>query len=163
MIEFAGRLTGAAEKAFVKKNRKTVYIGTLVVLLLALPNVFLIGKIVLRDNAFIYAMLAALLLCAIIVFMPKGKKEYLSMLPQRIYTDKHYIICIADRYSDSRLISDVRQVINHEDFYEIRFPFEKRSDRFICQKSLLTTGSLEEFESLFEGKIVKKTMDDSAT
>ena len=33
------------------------------------------------------------------------------------------------------------------------FIFGKISDKFICQKDLLTKGSLEEFERIFEGKI----------
>jgi hypothetical protein len=31
--------------------------------------------------------------------------------------------------------------------------------KFICQKDLLTEGTLEEFESLFEGKIIKKKIE----
>ena len=43
-------------------------------------------------------------------------------------------------------------------FYFIKFPFGKYSDKFICQKSLLTQGTLEEFEALFEGKIERKSL-----
>ena len=41
-------------------------------------------------------------------------------------------------------------------WYEIVFPFGKISSNFICQKNLIFKGSLEEFEDLFNGKIVKR-------
>ena len=156
MIEFEGYLTGTAEKAFVRKTRKTALFALGFGVLLTLPLIFLFGKAVFRDDAFIYAMLSAMFIGAIIVFIPKGKKEHQAMLPKRIYMDKSHIVCVADRYTDSRLISDVTKVVDHGDFYELHFPFGKSSDKFICQKSLLKKGTLRGFENLF-GKIIKKT------
>ena len=58
------------------------------------------------------------------------------------------------------MISDAKQLRDFGEFYEIVFPFGKVSDKFICQKNLLTQGTLEEFEKLFEGKT---TRDSSVT
>ena len=77
------------------------------------------------------------------------------MLPKRIYTRDNHIVCVADKYTDSKLISDVTKVLDHGEFYELCFPFGKISEKFICQKSLLFKGSLGAFERLFKGKIVK--------
>ena len=155
MIEFTGYITGKAEKRFVQKSRRIGLIFSSFAILFALPIAFLIGKFVLHDDAFIYAMLAGLSCIPLICFIPKGKKEHLSMLPKRIYTRDNHIVCVADKYTDSKLISDVTKVLDHGEFYELCFPFGKISEKFICQKSLLSKGSLDAFERLFKGKIVK--------
>ena len=155
MIEFTGYITGKAEKRFVQKSRRIGLIFSSFAILFALPIAFLVGKFVLHDDAFIYAMLAGLSILPLICVIPKGKKEHLSMLPKRIYTRDNHIVCVADKYTDSKLISDVTKVLDHGEFYELCFPFGKISEKFICQKSLLSKGSLVAFERLFKGKIVK--------
>ena len=69
---------------------------------------------------------------------------------------QNHIVCIAEQYKESKPISDVSKVIDCGSYYDIRFPFGKLSDKFICQKDLLTKGSLEKFEELFEGKIRRR-------
>lgn len=54
------------------------------------------------------------------------------------------------------MIKDVKNVYDHGEFYDLVFPFGKISGKFICQKNLLTEGTLAEFEALFDGKIVRK-------
>lgn len=155
MIEFTGYITGAAEKCFMRKSRKIGLSFVAVAILFSLPATFYIGKVILRDNAFIYAMLGGLCILLLLCFIPKGKKEHFALLPKRIYADKTHIVCVADRYTDSKLISDVTKVIDHGEYYELCFPFGKVSEKFICQKNLLTSGSLKEFEALFEGKVIR--------
>ena len=155
MIEFDGYLTGEAEKGFVRKTRKIGIIGCGIVIPLVLPMIFFFSNVLLKDPAFLYAMLGALAFVVIILLIPKGKKEHISMLPKRIYTDGEYIVCVADRYTDSKFIRDVKKVIDHGEYYELCFPFGKVSEKFICQKSLLAKGTLQDFEALFEGKITK--------
>ena len=41
-------------------------------------------------------------------------------------------------------------------YYKIFFIFPYKSQRFVCQKDLLVQGTIEEFEAVFEGKIVRK-------
>lgn len=88
--------------------------------------------------------------------IPQSKKQRASIIPKRIYTEEDAIVCVADKYIEYRLLSDVKQVRDFGGFYEIIFPFGKISDKFICQKDLLTIGTIEDFEKLFDGKIVRK-------
>ncbi len=67
------------------------------------------------------------------------------------------VICIADKYKECRKISDVKRVRDYGEFYELVFPLSKMSEKFICQKNLLTKGTLEEFKRLFRGKIADIT------
>ena len=158
MIEFKGYLTGKAEKGFVRKGRMLFLIGLCIVIPLSLPMLFFVGNVLVRDPAFSYAMLGSLAVAVIILLVPKGKKEHLAMLPKRIYTDGECIVCVADRYTESKFIDDVKKVIDHGEYYELCFPFGKISEKFICQKSLLTRGSIREFEALFKGKITRVKM-----
>lgn len=155
MIEFDGYLTGGAEKGFIRKTRKIGLIGCAIVIPLILPMVFFCSNVLLHDPAFSYAMLGGLAFIVIMVLIPKGKKEHIAMLPKRIYTDGKHIVCIADKYTDSKFIHDVKKVIDHGEYYELCFPFGKVSEKFICQKSLLTKGTLREFEALFDGKVTR--------
>lgn|GEM_PF-2504130 len=63
-----------------------------------------------------------------------------------------------------KTISDVRKVIDYGEWYEIVFygrkngyyADEKNLLYCICQKDLIVTGTIEDFEKLFEGKIIRK-------
>lgn len=55
-----------------------------------------------------------------------------------------------------RSVDDVKKVIDGEEWYHIKFYFDARSPYFICQKSLLRQGTLQQFEQLFADKMVKK-------
>ena len=55
----------------------------------------------------------------------------------------------------STLVNSVTRVLDYGEWYYLLFEFDSRDIYFVCQKSLLTKGSLEEFEALFEGKIEK--------
>ena len=54
------------------------------------------------------------------------------------------------------MIDSVKRVVDYGEWYDFVFYYSDRDLYFVCQKSLLTKGTLEEFEALFEGKIVRK-------
>ena len=81
----------------------------------------------------------------------------MALLPQLIYTERETITCVSETYTEVAHINDVSKVVDHGDFYQLVFPYGKKTNKFICQKDLLTRGSLAEFEALFIGKIERKT------
>ena len=152
MVEFTGYLTGKAEKHFARKGSSFA------------RNIFLVGAGLLAPviiSFIIYTKSTLLLgvyfaaIVSIVVFslIPKSKKELKSITPKRIYTDGESITCVADKYVETRFIHDVKEVHDCGEYYDLIFPFGKISEKFICQKSLLTNGSLKEFENLFENRI----------
>lgn len=154
MIEFNGYLTNSAQKHFLKRARALTRNILSISLLLLLPaivafsfysNLWIILKI--------YCVIPILFF--ILLYIPKSKKEKTSIMPKRIFTEDEYIICITDKCEEVKKICDVKKVKDFGEFYEIVFPLGKVSEKFICQKELLSKGSLEEFESMFEGKIEK--------
>ena len=162
MIEFKGKLSGAAEEQYMSKNARSEQITLLAFLVLSIPTTLWIGVHIMAYSLFelrglliIYSVF--LMLIYIMPKLPgsaKGKREY---MPNRIYTEEDYILLVSDKHTDSKLIEHVKVVFDCGEYYDIRFPFgHYTSVPLICQKDLLTKGSLEEFEALFPGKIVRK-------
>lgn len=155
MIEFNGYITGVAEKHF--KNR-AIILGQnilLVGVVMILPVIFMLTLA--TDNWLIFILYCSFFLTIpILVRIPKSKKEWLSLTPKKIFVKDENIVCVADKYTESRFVEDAKAVRDYGEFYEIVFPFGKVSEKFICQKNLLVNGTLEQFEALFEGKIIRK-------
>jgi len=154
MIEFNGYLSGEAEHRFFQKTRNLGQGLLLASLLLFLPPIISIG--IKSKNWLLIAMYCAMfVVIPLLAHIPKTQKEKNKISPKRIYTDGEAITCIAEGYTECRLVKDAKKVLDRGEYYEIVFPFGKVSDKFICQKSLLVRGTLKEFEALFEGKIVR--------
>ena len=101
------------------------------------------------------ACLAFAVLLLLMARIPKSKREREAITPNRIYTEQGKIVCVAQRYTERRNIADVKCVRDFGEFYELVFPFGKVSEKFICQKDLLTKGTLEKFEALFGDRIIR--------
>ena len=152
MIEFDGYLSGEAEKRFLKRSKDMVHSAFLFAMFMLLPVIiYIVFKMKTWLIVYIYVTCATLFL--LMLQIPKSKTERLALVPKRIYVEEDHIVCIANKYTESRLIEDVTKVLDYGPFYELYFPFGKLSDKFICQKDLLTKGTLEEFESLFGDKL----------
>ena len=154
MIEFEGYLTGKAEKYFFKNSRKFGQRLILIAIVLLLPTMVFFSIIV-RDAKFLtlYAIIAVILI--IFTYVPKRKSVAKSLTPKRIFIEDDCIVCVADQYTESRFIEDAKLVRDFDEFYEIVFPVGKLSDKFICQKSLISGATLGDFESKFSCEIVK--------
>lgn len=155
MIEFKGCITGNAAKYFWKASKSILRNVFLWVIFILFPVALIITMMTVDFKIMVaYALLSASML--IMLEIPRGEKDKESWLPKRIFADEEYIVCKSEKYEEYKLIEDASRLIDYGDFYYIVFPFGKISDKFICQKGLLTQGTLEEFESLFEGKIERK-------
>ena len=158
MIEFNGYISGAAEKHFRKKSRNLVQNAMLISLLLFLPIIiYLAIKIRYALLLFVYCGMFAII--PLLVRIPQSEKERKALTPKKIVIDGKHIVCVADKYTETKHITSVKRVRDFGTFYEMVFSFGKISEKFICQKDLLTKGSLGEFEKLFKGKIYRKFED----
>ena len=84
------------------------------------------------------------------------KVEQNELLPHRIRIDveSKKIIYNFQKMKRVHPFEEVKKVIDYGFCYH--FVFKRSDPYFVCQKSLLTQGSLEEFEALFEDKIVRR-------
>ena len=155
MIVFDGYITGVAKRHFTKKS---FILGSKICLFAAivvLPLIIILANRISNWNL-IWIYILFVISSPFIMHFTKSKKERLALTPRKIYTEDGQIVCIADKYEEIKDIQDVKCVYDYGEFYELAFPFGKISEKFICQKDLLSKGSLEEFEALFEDKIVRK-------
>ena len=73
-----------------------------------------------------------------------------------------YIVWVYSYFQQSRLVaggksvSRVKRVIDCGEWYYIIFKFGDIGNSWVCQKDLLIQGTIEDFEKLFEGKIIRK-------
>lgn len=152
MIIFDGYLSGSAEKWLHKKNKEFGRNVFLVAVLLFLPIILFFG---IETQKWIIIVLYSLLfvIVPLLSIIPQSKKERKMVTPYKIIIDETTLTCKASKFEEIKYIQDVKVVKDHGDFYEIIFPFGKVSNNFICQKNLLSKGSLKEFEVLFKTKI----------
>ena len=155
MIEFKGDLSDNCKKFLIKKQMivqckgslLTVIPVTVIILFIAIPN---------RLNVLLF--LIPLAIFAIFSMMPPSKKTQKSFVPKRIYIDleNEEIIHECEKMKRSHPLQSVKCIIDYGEWYYFEFDFSNRDMYYICQKDLLAQGTLVEFESLFEGKIIKK-------
>lgn len=154
VIEFNGYIDGTARKRFWHNNRVMGVKIILVAEALIIPGIMVFG-IKAQNWLMVILFAVTFFILPLSALIPQGKKAEKSVLPKRIVADEESITCTTDREVVAKWLEDVKTVIDHGEFYELVFPFGKISTNFICQKNLLTKGTLEEFEALFEGKITK--------
>lgn len=154
MIEFTGYLTGAAKKYFFKRGIKylqNIFLGSAILVSPPIVIFALRIKSLLLIAGYIIAAVATLILPYMQVKLDKDK-----YVPKLIRIQDNILLSVSDGITESRYIEEVKEVRDYGEYYALVFPMGKLSEKFVCQKNLLTKGTLEEFEALFEGKIVKK-------
>jgi len=155
MIEFNGYLTGEARKRFEKKSFCILFGFLTFADIVSLPGYYFVGSIFKQPIA-VPLFFIAILGAPIVLFFLRSEKEKKSELPRRIVINEDTVFVTTDKNSESKLINDIKKVIDNGTYYEMVFPFGKSSQKFICQKEFLIKGSLDEFELLFEDKIIRK-------
>lgn len=154
MIEFNGYLTGVSDKFFFKKAVAYARNACAFGLIMVLPLIIMLMKSFQTFSIFYgYCAVFAYAMIAARIHTPKGRK---AITPKRIYIVDDNMVCITDKFTENRSVELVKKVFDYGEFYFISFYFGKISGNFVCQKSLLTKGTLEEFENLFDDKIVRK-------
>ena len=156
MIEFSGYLSGNAERYFWKRSATLGQILILIGMLVCLP--FPLGFVDRSNNWYPVIGYLAFWMFFILIFpfLHKSKKDKEKMLPFKITIQDDYIVVQTKTGSESRKIDEVNVIYDYGEWYAFAFPVGKVSMNFICQKDLLSKGSLKEFEDLFEGKIINK-------
>ncbi len=154
IIRFEGALTGEAAKHYLKRSyyfdrilycASCVMISPLIVLLSIKLNYLRIIP------AYIFVNITLI----IITFLPIANKEYMKKVPRCIVIEDGYVTCSGEKYEETRPLDCVKMVKDYGEFYELVFILGKISPKYQCQKKLLDMGTIEDFEELFEGKLIR--------
>lgn len=164
MIEFKGELSNECKKYLIKTSWQ---IGLFVVVVVCIP--FVILSIVLSiKNDWIYLLI--FIPVALTIFFSSLKPEtkayrklygkngkiYDGELSWHIVIESDIISAEGIQRSETRFLKDVKKVVDMGDWYKIYFYFPNKSNIFICQKDLIIQGTINEFESLLQDKMIKK-------
>ena len=155
MIEFTGQPSFEVHKHIYQKTRRMLHIvSSIAWFVLLVP----IASFTINHNMalFLYGYLAMLPFLNLVVLLCQPSKKK-PMMPGAILIDNEYIEYQSQQATVCRNISDVKVVRDYGEFYDIISYFGKGSDFYVCQKDMLSRGTLEDFEKLFEGKIVRMT------
>lgn len=154
MIEFKGNISRACMKYWIRDWKKGMVIAAIIAfVVISIPlTVFfildsgLLGLLWLLPGGFMIAL----------TFCSPTKKDIAKSIPTQIYIVDDIITCKGAGFVAEQMLHNVQRVVDFGAGYHIIFQIGERDHRFLCDKSLLTQGTLEEFEALFKGKIVKK-------
>ena len=143
MIEFKGLLSGNALAHFVRRFKKIFIVALLI------SSIFV---------SFFYTtaiFIVFLFSSPIIIVCPA--KWFVTIAPNRIYIDleDRTIVSEIGSRESFRMIDDIVKVKDHGEFYTLKFNSRRDQHNFIIQKDLITQGTIEEFEEIFEEVLVR--------
>ena len=151
MVIFNGKISIGCRKFIFNKLKKILYFSGLFALLITAFLIILIAK-----NKPVLYIYMAIPICGFVLFCFIPKMMIKIYICNKIEISKDYLSSNIGGKAQLRDISDVKVVVDWGEWYDIIFYFPYKSVGFICQKDLIVEGTIEEFEKLFEDKIVRK-------
>ena len=154
MVTFAGQISGKCKEGVLRRGAKISFISGLITsILFAIPTVVLALKIALIILLFFLVLIPFPFLAAI----PPKEKYYPMIFPSKITIDPQTgtMTTQSSQFYAESSIAEVVKVLDKGEWYHIYV--KGKEGRFICQKDLLTNGSLDEFEEIFKDKIIKSS------
>lgn len=151
MIVFEGQISGKCKEGVLRKGAKNSFIGGLITsILFAIPTVVLALKIDLIILLFFLVIIPFPFLAAI----PPKEKYYPTIFPSKVTIDTQTgrMTTQSSQFYAESSIGEVVKVSDEGEWYLIYV--KSKEGRFICQKDLLTNGTLDEFEKKFKDKLV---------
>ena len=152
LIEFKGDLTGQCKRFMLMKQWKMQAIVALVIVIIFVPPVIVVS-VCWKSTVLLF--LIPILILAFLFLLPPGRNSRKSFMPKRIFIDPEdeTIVNECEKLERFHMISSVSKVLDYGEWYYLKFYFSDRDLYFVCQKSLITQGTLEDFEALFKDKI----------
>ena len=155
MIEFKGEMSGKSKKFLIRKQTKLQFGASLFVLALAIIPA-IVG--IVNQSLIGWLVLGSCVLFVLFSLIPPGKGSQKLFVPKRLYINlkEETIVHKSETTERFHMLSSVKKVVDYGEWYDFVFFFQDRDMYFVCQQSLLTHGTLEQFEALFEGKIERR-------
>lgn len=163
MIEFYGMLSKECLiKSFKRYNKKNALMVFIILFPVVLITNILLGVFKSKDFYYILILsIISLIANLALLFIPP--KSFIFSLPRKITISQNMInaeITVLNGKWPKKVkpLSSVKKVIDEGEWYDIVFKYDN-SWYWVIQKDLITKGTIEEFEKLFEGKIIRKNQN----
>lgn len=158
MIEFYGALSYECKVDCAKRVAKNDGIIWLIATIIIGVAAITVGII---KNVLIYSVILTVLfiVVTIVSFIP-SKRLLNYKIPIQLIIENGIItrkVVGSKKQFATKRISQIKKVIDNGDWYFLIFRFGNMNDLWVCQKNLMIKGTSDEFEKLFEGKIVYKS------
>ena len=162
MIKFSGKIKNQIQAKIINKRNKQLCALAIIILitcLIAALLIYLISKE--SNNEFFKILILASITVLIIgmIFIPiKPNKLRFEWLYDITITNNMITVALLNQNVEilSKPITKIKKIVDYGEYYYL-FVFRwDASNGVVCQKDLLVEGNLEEFEKLFEGKIIRK-------
>ena len=150
MIEFSGAVSEECKKYIWNRETK---IGSAICIIVSL--IFSVIMVVVALMVDLIVLLFLLLSIAFAVLGSIPQKGIENKLPQSVSIENGEILFVSKMCTKSCSVSDVKRVKDMGEWYVIDFYFPNKNLFCVCQKDLLIEGSIDEFEKLFEDKLVR--------
>lgn len=153
MIVFYGQITGKCKEDVLRRDSKFGYLGGIITsIIFGIPAIILTFTV----HWIFVICIPLLFVVAFTAGMPPSKKYYSLLFPSEIIIDTKTstIISQSEKFRVESSMDEVVKVLDMGEWYHIYV--KSKEGRFICQKDLIIKGTLDEFESIFRNKIIKK-------
>ena len=158
MIEFYGEYSETSKKFLLKQNAVLGMIVSLMVALI-LVTILLFLAIAFKFWMILFFLFPIIITVILTVMAPyiQKNKTLNQIVPEKIEINEmeDYLCVYFKNTIISKKLQEVKKVIEMEEWYILKLSFPKLSG-FLCQKNLLKEGTIQEFEKIFEGKIIRK-------
>lgn len=156
MIEFKGNLSEHTLKFYHKRFIKENLSSSMFFFVMCIPACTFLFSFIMPLKYIVCIVFPIFFLVAILLPYLKLKLSKDRLVPEHITINDGVIICVKDKFTDSLNIEQIKAVKDYGEYYTLTVAgFFRPSAHLICQKDLLTQGTIEEFEALFTDKIKK--------
>lgn len=147
MIVFKGEITEESRNYIERKIIISAFIAIPIMFIFISLPIVLIALLV---SKYLFFGLIITFALAVINYL----KEF-GQYPNCIEIDDYEIRAFNKRIKLNNTLKNISTVIDMGTFYTFKFNL-KMNKFFVCQKDLIVEGSIEEFEKLFEDKLIRK-------
>jgi len=161
MIEFYGELSKKCRQYIWVERHKGVKVIALTIggiFIIPLIGLSFLGKYAPMITIPFIVILIGYMISISSIKTKSFKKDFINSLPNTIRIQRETIETsgVGGISYKSVNIRDIKEIWDMGTFYAVIFYFPNMDRRFVCQKDLIVEGTIEEFEKLFENKIVRK-------
>ncbi len=150
MIEFKGEISVQSKNVLFKYQIKGAIIWAVAIFIVFIPS--LIYFTIYIHNAFIYGLIIPTIFIIIFLIKPLIKLDK----PKHIIIENESMNIMCEKSANVRRIDSIKKIIDYGNCYFVIFRFPHNYFSCLCQKDLLSNGTLEKFEELFQNYIIKK-------